>query len=332
VYIYLDESGNFVPSDSTESRISCVAALVIPGRIRDKVFKDFRTIKSSWGYVETEIKGSKLKEREIDEVIRFLSDYDVIADICCIDVGMHSLDQIERFKKIQADKITESLTPEHQPSMIEELNRYKKIVLELPNQLLIQATVTIELIKQLLETATIYCSLHIPEELSSFAWVVDAKNTSITKYEEYWSTLISPFLSATTNLLKAEEGDYSHFTRFTRALDSMPPPKQVVQPPPDPRGYVDIGMVMRDINFNDSREDDGIQLADIVASAFSRAMNGTLAKEGWVNLGSIFIYRGARTIMLITLQDGVTPIPDGPPYDFNVEVIREIKKKAKTLR
>lgn len=283
------------------------------------------------------MKGSALDEPKIVEVISLLKDYDVIVDICAIDVGSHTEQQVTTFKRVQADKLTDSLTPRHHPAMVEDVNRHRDYLLRMSNQLFVQAFCVILLIDRVIETATLYYSQRIPQELGAFNWVADAKDIKITKSEQWWSLMMLPFtetMSVNKPMMILDGGDYSHFERFRKPLDGVPEHhKDAFDEADAPFEADDLKMILQEsFKFADSREDDGLQLVDIVAGTFTRAMNGNLKKEGWENLGTLIVRRRPQSVRMIILN--ANPPGRGEvtvQRNFHGYVVEQIEKRTKSM-
>src|SRR5258708_3589149 len=134
MYIYVDESGSFIVPQTLNSKVACIAGLVIPECQQEEIFIKFKQIRDRWGISKNEVKGSSLDESRIDEVISLLSKYEVFLDIIGMDTGVHSNHQIDEYKKVQAKNIIKNLTLEHSPSLIAECNELKERMEKLPNQ------------------------------------------------------------------------------------------------------------------------------------------------------------------------------------------------------
>jgi hypothetical protein len=334
MHIFIDESGGFIIPAVKKPKVSCVAALVLPSSKRAQIVAGFLKIRSSWGVEGDEIKGSRLSESQIAEVLTFLSNYDVIVEVCAIDTGSHTEQQIKDYQKGQADKITENLTPIHHPDVIQEVQQLKDNYSRLSPQLAPQFTATIQLITRLLETVTLYYSQRLPQELGHFNWIVDAKDTKVTNYEELWTTLILPMSVQMGPLLIFDQGDYSYFDRFNKTLDKTPDYlDHIIDDPEAPFEGTDFSMIMREsFTFGNSRQEAGLQLVDIVASAFSRAMNQSLKQEGWQGLGALFVNRNKDTVRMI----GLNPDPKLIGRSIHERnyfgyVVEEIEKRAKPM-
>ena len=333
MHIYIDESGLFIVPQTKKSKVSCVAALAIPSAVHDEVIDGFLTIRTKWRVGIDEIKGSKLTEERINEVIEFLGNYDVVLEICGIDTGEHSEKQVTDFKKAQASKLIESLTPTHHPDVVIEVHKLKDEVLNLSNQLFSQYITSFCLIKRLLETTTWYYSQRLPKELGEFNWIVDAKDTKVTNYENLWSFLILPML-VRFPLRTLEEGNYSSFKRFVRIVDEVPnylenfavgaiPPFEVI----------DIKMIMQEsFKFGDSKINVGLQLVDIVASAFTRALNGNLQEQGWGKLGRLMVQRQPQPVQMIVINADPNAMGKVETIrNFHGYVMENITKNSKSM-
>ncbi len=337
MHIYIDESGSYVIPPNNKPKVCCVAALVVPSSKNGQLLSDFVQIRSRWGIATDEIKGSALDEPKIAEVISLLQKYDVLVDICGIDVGSHTEQQVTTYKHLQADKLIEHLTPQHLPTVIEDINKRRDYLLQMANQLFMQALSIIHLIGRVIEIATIYYSQRIPKELGEFHWIVDAKDVKVTKSEQWWSLMMFPFMetkSITRPIVELEGGDYSYFERFYKTLDSVPERhRDVLNEADAPFEVTDIKMIMQEnFTFADSRKYDGLQLVDIIASAFTRAMNGNLKKEGWEDLGKLIIERKPQSISMIMLNPN--PLAQGKTItqrSFPGYVMEQIDKKTKSI-
>lgn len=291
--IFLDESGSFVIPGNGRSRVSCVAALIIPSTRRDEILDRFKRIRTSWGSAAGEIKGSSLGETRISQVIQFLMEYRLIVDFCCTDMSHYSDEHISKFKYVQAHNMIRNLTEAHQPSMVAECNRLKAEIEKLPNQLFVQMFLTLDLLARVLQKGTLYFVQRIPEELSSFNWVVDAKGSSdkATAYEKLWTTLMMPILQDNYSMDALEGADYSHYARFDRDEKELTDFQRSRLAHRGPNIKVsDLDKIMNEsFAFSSSQDSDGVQLVDILASAFTRAMNGNLKPKGWRSLGRLTV-------------------------------------------
>lgn len=99
MHIFIDESGNFVIPEEKKPKVSCVTSLTIPDKHMDAVAGEFISLRKFWGY-EKEVKGSILSEKQISDTIALLRPYDVLVDIICLDIGVHSSENVDKYKSI----------------------------------------------------------------------------------------------------------------------------------------------------------------------------------------------------------------------------------------
>jgi hypothetical protein len=80
MHVSIDEAGDFVFPNSPTPKKSSVVSFTIPDEYLDDVNKDYLSLKKSWGF-STEVKGSKLNEKQISDVISLLRNHNVLVEI-----------------------------------------------------------------------------------------------------------------------------------------------------------------------------------------------------------------------------------------------------------
>jgi hypothetical protein len=313
MFIYIDESGNFMLPTDGKSRVSCVAALIIPGSVQNMVFADFLRLKRKWGDESAEYKGSKLDEAQVAEVIRILSAYELFVKVHGIDMGRHTKEGVAQHQRQQASSLTKNLTPEHHPNLVREVHECKAMMEAAPPQLYVQFTVATTLMRDVIQATVIHYGMKKPLELGRFRWVIDGKDTSRTRLEELWEKLIPAFLAVNYSLIMVEGADYSAFDRFTYRCPE--PPYHIRMTGKQIEGEYegpDVRMICReDLSYCQSCTSLGLQLVDIVASTFQRAMNGKLQHPGWDRLGRLFLTneKGSHAAPYLVLEsDASSPL------------------------
>ncbi len=344
MHIYIDESGTFIIPTQRANYISCVAALVIPSGKKEYLFRRFLHLRTSWGSKSDEKKGSSLNEKQVALVIKELAKYDCFVEIWAIDGRAQSEAAITDFKQRQAEKVTEHLGPEHHPDVVTKMHKLAHRIRNMSNQLFVQAFLTTRLCEETLRIGTLFWSQRVAPELGEFVWTIDAKNRSITQAEEMWRTLLLPFLEARSFLdplgtVDDPRFDYSYLDKLAvtekdvrwkdhfewlRGIRRFPEDKYI--------SAIDLKAIFRNMAFADSKHHVGLQLADIVANAFHRACKGTLQKEGWKDLGSLFILRRDAVVNLVALAPDIRTGPDIPVEDEKVaEVLVTIRDGARSM-
>jgi hypothetical protein len=338
MHIYVDESGLFLPLDGQKSKMSSIGALAIPSSRHDALLSEFDVVRARWGMRDSEVKGSRLTAARVAELIDLLSAFDVVFEACSIDAAVHTNDEVSLHKEGQAAKLMADITREHHPNLIQQLHQMQEELLELPNQLYIQFIVIIILIERALATFTMYYSQRKPEELASFHWTVDAKDTSLTPSERIWTTLILPVMQ-TNSLTKphpmVEWGDYSRFARFEvgdatvlKRLLPKPARKKLRRPRP-----IDLKKILReDFQFGDSRSSPGLQLVDVLVNTLTRALNENLLPSGWRHIGRLMIRTMPQSVHFVSLGHAAEARGSGTATSrFRRRVSDRIDAEAKSM-
>ena len=78
---------------------------------------------------------------------------------------------------------------------------------------------------------------------------------------------------------------------------------------------INLNLLMREsVTFPDSRDEPGLQLVDIVAGTFTKAMNGSLAAPVWRLLGPMMLQRPAKEPVARLAALGSGPSLRALPY------------------
>ena len=309
----------------------------MPTSKKKELFKQFRVLTHEWRDDNGEVKGSNLDEPEIAAVISLLREFDVILELVVIDLGLHTEGEITEYKRIQADKMTEHITSDHHPDVVERIKEIQTVFRGMSNQLFIQAMLMFLLVPRVLLHVIWYYARRVPKELQWFYWMVDAKEQSKTAYEDAWSTALFPVMagqSAQNPIALVEGGDYSYFEKFeergTDAIRKIEKEKGIEE---GELAAIKLGEVIgAHFEFQDSRYNVGLQMADILANAVQRALNGKLKVTGWGEIGRIMIRREPNPVRFVQIKPDVAPGGErrtvkSPFYG----VLRLIRAKTKPL-
>jgi len=92
-----------------------------------------------------------------------------------------------------------------------------QVINNMANQSFVQAYLIIELVERAVQTATLYYSQRLPEELARFDWLIDRKDRELTAMEKLWTTLIIPVGQTRAfekPFITLKEGNYTYLDRF----------------------------------------------------------------------------------------------------------------------
>lgn len=330
--IYIDEAGSFVKPQENKCAISAIGALVLPENKTKIIFSKFESLKNKWGFKDKEIKGSQLNESQINNVIEILQKYNVMFEVVAIDMNIQDDDKVTAHKLDRAQKMVSCITEEFNDILIANLHKTKAEIESLPNQLYIQASLTIELLRQVFQKTILNYSLRKPKELEYFNWLVDAKNQKITTSEKTWKTLVLPLVQSQSfdkPLFMIKEGNYDYFFKDRKSGDI---PNYLTKHIGEkvPNDFFELNSVYSNIKFENSKDNIGIQLADILTTAIRRSMVGNLQKSGWKNFCNIMIMGETQSITLMNMSEEANfdKYEIDPPY---FEVIAYLNKTSKTI-
>ena len=310
MFIYIDESGSFAPSARTDSW-NVVAAYVVPEVSRKHVENVLRNLKLALGRAYTdELRLKDLTESNVKYFISELAKSDCALFISAIDLGAQDPASIEVHQKSQVEKIRANI-----PRMIYEEGRRSiedvaARVERLPLQLYTQMVAQIDLLDQVYRSTTLYYSQRIPATLGAFRWRVDEKNSNRPIYEQTMRHMAPPLLQSKSLRDPAVfviGFDYSHYEKsFGYKQNEIPKYLQEETGIKIDSGS-NLGRVLRDFSFVRSHDVPGVQVADLLASAYRRALRNEFQSNLEIAslLGSMTVQRAKQqpSIHLISLSD-----------------------------
>ena len=253
------------------------------------------------------MKGRLTDESDIPTLIELLRRNDCLLEIVGIDLNAHTALDVDSHKFELARVMLAGTSSAHHPNVHQLVNDLARRITSLPNQLYVQSSVLIELMRNTCENAVNYYAQRQPRELSAFHWVIDGKSkTGLTEGENLWASIVMPLLMAKSveqPMALFEGGDFSFFDKFNR-----PPPSWL----PIPIGATDTvtdikQLLMEDFRYSSSIEP-GLELVDVLVNAARRALIGHLDSHGWSTLPSLMIHRHQQYINLVKLHDRATEI------------------------
>lgn len=311
--IYIDESGNFVRPATGELNLSCVGALVVPDAHEHAATSRFEALKRRWG-VNGEIKGGQLSDRQVEAVVDLLVGCECLFFVGATEMSVNEDAFMANYQREQAADLTATLTADANPMLRTQLTALRATFEGMPQQLFLQAVVLTDLLRKVIDVATLHFAMTRPAEAGAFRWVIDGKDVTRTRNEAAWQMIAGGLIQG-RNIenpgVMAEEGDYSHFERFFVTdrdwPQHLPPPRS--RDPRRPGKMLNLSKILHEsMRFADSESTMGLQLADIVTNAFRRAMMGRLHPRGYRRMGNLMVYTGRSPFELhLFASPGTTP-------------------------
>jgi hypothetical protein len=154
MHVYIDEAGSFTTFPESHSSISCVAALVVPESVHDKLLEEFSVLVGQWGFGNTEVKGRLLSELHIAESIRAVYNTQrAFLRIAAIDMGLHTVAMIEDHKKRQAERLREPMDDRFSPALIKQIYGLASQIESLAPQLYVESVLLTRLVVSVIHLA-----------------------------------------------------------------------------------------------------------------------------------------------------------------------------------
>jgi Protein of unknown function (DUF3800) len=318
MFIFIDESGPFVIPSQSSPALSCVGALIVPDSSYPSLRSRLGLLKQQWG-VTGEVKGSKLNEPQVFDVITTLLDHDCKFVVCCTDMSAYSPSQLEAYRDQQAQGLIANLTEQHHSSLRSQLLGLKQDIEQMPYQLFIQSRLLTELLIRVLQEASLVFCRRRSSELASFKWIIDSKDLTKTRYERCWELIAGGIIQSfliLSPLTMLEGGDYRYLFSNYGALDQrwprhLPPPRTLtdrVCPILDLRK-----LLFEELTFEASETCEGLQFVDVITNTFRRAAMGRLRYSGWCRMGELMMRLKGDAVGLFQLShDGLIrgkPLP-----------------------
>lgn len=292
--IFVDESGSFAPS-TTKNSWNIVAACVITERIQTKVRRALMSLKSRSGIPQNlEAKLGDIAESAYVEFLAELHGIGSLLFAVAMDAGLNSDQIIIEHRREQAKELRKNI-----PRMIYESGKQAVSNLAeelecLSPQLYVQLNCQVQLFDDLLKHASLYYVQRDPVTLRRFKWRIDQKNTTRTLYEK-------TFLSMAPMLLQSisfrdpwpmlEGADYRYISRFEYKKDEIPQYLNQVLGRSLNEGFNVGKMLGDDLEFANSKENVGVQIADLLASGIRRCLKMGFRRNAVVAklLGSLMV-------------------------------------------
>ena len=293
MHIFIDESGIFSNPKGRSNVPSCLGALALPTAKLEQIFNNFGRLKNKWGFDNLEIKGSRLDEEQVSAVVEMLIEFGAVFEVSAIDMENHSVSDLDAYKAKTIETMRAGIVEDPEPGALEEALQIISSFEAMSQPLFVQSMIMQSLIPRVFRHSVIYYSRKIPEELTSFQWIIDAKDKKPVEYEGVWPAWV--FLTMYSASLDAPfrwppGGDYSHLDRFYGPVDDDADLIRDRGNDPDELEGLRLEMILGEPHsFENSEQNLGLQLADILVTSTRRALKGTLSAEGWGEIGRLIL-------------------------------------------
>jgi hypothetical protein len=278
----------------------------------------------------------KLRLVNEDRYLRFLKDLSLVRGlpfVVATDAGSQPVADIHQHQIEQAKKIAENIAIMKHNEGKRALEEFAEQIRTVAPQLYVQLLCHVHLIYSILSDGILYFVQRTPASLGRFRWRIDQKNEANNVFEDSYLKLSLPLLqtiSLNRPMPALVGADYSRFERFRWPPGEGPTYLKDQYGVEDPEGgdRLNLGLLLtEDLEFKDSVDDDGIQIADLLASGIRRCLRGHFSdsKSAALLLGSLMVQRPRRKppIQLIGFGTG-----DGLPVNRTAEAAVSLMKSG----
>ncbi len=293
--IYIDESGSFVNAPVKNSW-NIVAAYVMPEVDTRKVKELLRRFKVSSGHkASDEVKLKNVSEEEYCKFLLKLNQLKGISFCVATDAGLNSDEALAAHQAGQVEGILKNKDKMYYEAGKESVQDYADKTAGISPQLYAQLYCQVALINIIINRGINYFAARFPGSLSKFCWRIDQKSTNKNDYERVFEALSPGFLQSQSfaePLITVKEYDYSSMHSFEYAKGEVP--KYIEEAYSiEVKDGINIGKIMRDdIQFVDSKLEDGVQIADLLSAGFRKCLRGGFDNNEKVAalLGSLLVH------------------------------------------
>lgn len=293
--IYIDESGSFVNAPLNNSW-NIVAAYVMPEVDTRKVKELLRGFKVGSGHkASDEVKLKNVSEEEYCEFLINLNQLKGVAFCVATDAGLNSDEALATHQAGQVKGILKNKEKMHYEAGKQTVQDYADKTAGISPQLYAQLYCQFTLINIIINRGVNYFAARFPKSLSKFSWRIDQKSTNKNDYERVFEALSPAFLQSQSfedPLIRVKEYDYSSMNNFEYAKGEVPEYVEKAYGI-EVKDGINIGKIMRDdIQFVDSKLEDGVQIADLLSAGFRKCLRGGFVKNEKIAalLGALLVH------------------------------------------
>lgn len=316
MHIFIDESGSFVAND-TPGSWCVVAAYLVPERSRAKAEASLIALKRANGApTPQEIKLGNVSEVSYLAFLEQLRSLDGTLYCTAVDTGTLTVADVSYHHQQQVDCLNEHIPRIRHPDGRAGHQHAADRFASLSPQLYLQIVCQYNLVFSLLTRSLLYYVQRVPATLSRFRWRIDQKHRGSSVFDESFRALAPSFMqsySIDSPQPMLRGANYQHFERF--AFKDGPPTYLRDEYGIEVESGFDVRLVMsEDFSFVDSKQNLGVQIADLLASGLRRCLRAGFSRNEKISqlLGSLMVQaeNNSPPLTLLTIANPVTAPPE----------------------
>lgn len=275
--IFVDESGTFVTTDQPESW-NVVVGIATSESTRRSLSQSLVSLKRTVGArPNEEVKNSRLEELHLLRFLTSLQQSGLLIFAVATDAGSNTLDRVREHQALHVADTRSAIPRMHFDEGKRALSNFADRVASLSPQLYVQLVCQVGLFEDIISRSINYFVQRQPRTLREFRWRIDQKNSSKPTFEQTFLQ-VAPALLQTRSIqdpmLFIRQFDYSDMRAYEFAEGRTPDYLQKEYGLPEMDGF-DLQKLLRgNVQFPDSKDSDGVQVADLVARSLRRVLRG----------------------------------------------------------
>jgi len=277
------------------------------------MLRRYRRLRPNLPKEKGEVKGRLLTADQVAEVAGLLASVEALFEIAVMELGNHTLADVQGYQERFANSLGANITPEHSEAIRAWVIEAQAAIMSLKPPLFVQTLLTYEVLKTAFEHATNYFSQRRPGELGRYAWIVDGKEplADKTPWEKWWSDLLMPVMQAKSIVEPFGRVDGFDYRHLERAFGMEKPDYLLPHLRPEERDKPGINIRLifgENVRFS-TKPEEGLELVDIITNGVRRALLGHLEPAGWTAIRSLMIHRKDQYISMYRLNEEVPILP-----------------------
>jgi hypothetical protein len=325
LYIFIDESGLFIPSEDNK-KWSSVGALVVPEQSIDGLKEALSKLKATNGLTDEEEFKRNRPDCSSESYAEFLNSLRILH--CTLHVlslngspsASSGLQKLKENMKHAIRNYSNKVTSKK--ALVEQT---VELIDKLSEQQFAQCMLQSHMLKHLLDKVPALYAKILPDSLEDFKWRVDQKNLKETNYDKVFKYLYSGIalvasLSQPGPILLGSEYDYSYFvTAYKPDFDgsiqgSIEESTRLFEKDMNHLAKYLVGIdiikiLTDDFKLDDSKDSFGLQSVDLLVSSVNRCLkrNFTDNEKMAEHLGKLMVNSpldNMRALSLMSLSNG----------------------------
>lgn len=273
--IFVDESGSFVASDKPESW-NVVVGIATSESSRRNLTRSLEALRASVGAnPNEEVKLGRTDERQLLRFLTSLQQPGLVLFAVATDAGENTLERVRDHQAAHVADTRSAIARMHFDGGKRALADLANRIESMPAQLYVQLICQVGLFEEIISRSINYFVQRQPKTLREFRWRIDQKNSAKPTFEQTFIQIAPALLqtkSISEPMMFIRQFDYSDMKAYEFEDGEAPDYLQKDYGLPEMDGFNVQKLLRGNVQFPDSKDSDGVQVADLVASSLRRLL------------------------------------------------------------